>query len=126
MPDLALDLQGLPQGYNFRPEWEIAPREVRAMRERGEDFVLLDCRRPAEFALARIEGAELVPLQEAAARLEDLEDYRDRKIVVYCHLGVRSLQMASILRQQGFADVLSMVGGIELWSLDIDPTVPRY
>lgn len=121
-----LNPQGLPEDYNFRPEWEVTPRDVKAMRERGDDFVLIDCRKPNEFAIARIKGGELVPLQEIAARLPDLDEYKSRKLVVHCHRGVRSLQFTSILRQQGFVDVRSMAGGIDLWSIDIDPKVPRY
>ena len=121
-----LDPRGLPEGYNFRPEWEVTPRQVKAMRDCGEHFVLIDCRKPAEYAANRIEGSQLVPLQDIAARLPELEDYKDCKIVVHCHHGGRSLQFTTILRQQGFRDITSMAGGIDLWSIDIDPKVPRY
>ena len=67
-----------------------------------------------------------MPLQDIAARLPELEDYKDCKIVVHCHHGGRSLQFTTILRQQGFRDITSMAGGIDLWSIDIDPKVPRY
>lgn len=125
-PAPTLNPQGLPEGYALRPEWEVSPREVKAMRERGDNFLLLDCRTPGEFQVARIEGSKLVPLQQIAQHLPELDEHLNHKIIVTCHHGVRSLQMASILRQQGFKDVKSMAGGIDLWSLDIDPKVPRY
>jgi rhodanese-related sulfurtransferase len=90
------------------------------------DVVLIDCRTPQEYQVARIDGAQLVPLDQMMVRMEDLDEYRDRKIVVHCHHGMRSLQMTAVLRQHGFTDVKSMAGGIDLWSLDIDPSVPRY
>lgn len=123
---MPLDARGLPEGYALRAGWEVTPRQVRAMREAGEAVTLLDCRTPAEHATAAIDGATLVPLQEAQAHTAELAAIRDRKVVVFCHLGVRSLRMAAYLRQLGFADVVSMAGGIDLWSRDIDASVPRY
>lgn len=121
-----LDSRGLPPSYNLRPEWELTPRQVQAMREQAESFILVDCRTPAEFEVARIEGAELVPLQEMANREDHLEEWSDRKLVIYCHHGVRSLQMTAMLREQGFKDVWSMAGGIDLWARDLDPEMKRY
>ena len=126
MADTPLDEHGLPQGYTFRAEWEVTPRQVQAMSERGEDFVLLDCRTPGEAQTASLGADKLVPLQEASQRLNELTPHRDQPVVVHCHHGGRSLQMAALLRQQGFADVKSMAGGIDLWSRDVDPNVPRY
>jgi rhodanese-related sulfurtransferase len=121
-----LDDRGLPQGYRFNPDIEVTPRQVKAMRDAGEDCVLIDCRTPGEFELVRIEGATLVPLQEAAARVEELRPLAARKLIVHCHHGARSLQMTHFLRRAGFADVYSMAGGIDLWALDIDPGMARY
>ena len=121
-----LDKRGLPEGYAFREGWEVTPREVRRMLEAGEPFTFIDCRTPREYEAARIEGAKLVPLQALGERLEELEKHKGEKVVVHCHLGGRSLQMAAILRQQGFEDVTSMAGGIDLWSRDVDADVPRY
>ncbi len=122
----ALDSHGLPPGYNFRPEWEVTPRQVQAMRQQSEDFILIDCRNPAEFEVARIEGSELVPLREMANRTDHLEEWSDRKLVIHCHHGVRSLQMTAMLREQGFKNVWSMAGGIDLWAQDIEPGMRRY
>ena len=125
-PPPPLDAQGLPVGYRFREDWEITPRKVDAMVQNKEDFVLVDCRTPGEHEAARIEGAQLLPLQQIAEAIDELEDDRDKPIVVHCHHGGRSLQFTAVLRQQGFTDVKSMAGGIDLWSIDIDPAIPRY
>jgi len=122
-----LNDQGLPTGYNFRPDWEVTPRQVQAMREAGEDFTLIDCRTTGEYATAHIDGAELIPLQEMPQRVEELkEDLEGKKVVIHCHHGGRSLQAAMMLKSAGVADVTSMAGGIDLWSIDINPAVPRY
>lgn len=101
-----------------------------ARRARGEtDVLLLDCRREHEWRTARIEGSVLIPMNEVAMRLDEIEGpdgERDRPIVVHCHGGRRSLKVTALLRAAGFSDVRSMAGGIELWSIDIDPGVPRY
>jgi rhodanese-related sulfurtransferase len=89
-------------------------------------LVLIDCREPDEHALARIEGARLVPMSELASRLDELAAFRDQPLVVHCHHGGRSLTVARWLREQGFAQVQSMSGGIDAWSQTIDPAIPRY
>jgi len=121
-----LDDAGLPTGYPFQPAWEVTPRQVRQARTAGESLILIDCRTPAEHATARIEGAVLVPLQEFNARIGSLREHEDQRVVVFCHHGARSLQFTAALRREGFSDVHSMAGGIHLWSLDIDPSVPVY
>lgn len=132
-PPPELDSRGLPVGYAFQPEWETTPRQTRDMlRDRAAgkgDGVLLDCRREEEWNASRIDGAVLIPMDEIAMRLDELETAdggRDRPIVVQCHTGKRSLKVTAILRANGFTNVRSMAGGIELWSSDIDPKVPRY
>ena len=88
--------------------------------------LLLDCREPEEFAIARIEGARLIPMGEIPLRLAELDPWRDKPIVVHCNHGVRSLRVARFLREKGFAQACSMRGGIDAWSAEIDPKVPRY
>lgn len=118
---------GLPEGYQFHDDWEVTPRQVKAMLQQGgEDFLLIDCRTHKEHGIARIEGALLLPLQELSSRIAELEQHADKKIVVHCHHGIRSLRVATALRQQGFEGVMSMAGGIDVWSVDIDPTLARY
>ncbi len=124
--DAALNEHGLPGSYRPDPDWEVTPRQVRAWREAGEAVVLLDVRMPQEVAAAAVEGATLVPMGEVPARLPELEEYAEQRVVVMCHHGQRSMQVTAFLRQQGFEDVRSMAGGIDAWSLGVDPAVPRY
>ena len=126
MRPVVLDELGLPVGYPFQSAWEVAPRQVQAMRAAGEPFLMLDCRLAWEVEAARIEDASWIPMQALPDRLAELEDAAEGKVVVFCHAGVRSMRVAGFLREHGFADVWSMAGGIDLWSLGVDPSVPRY
>lgn len=90
----------------------------------GHDFLLLDCREEDEWGLCRIPGAKLMPMGEIAGRLQELDP--DKPVVVYCHHGVRSRQVALFLKQQEFDQVHSMTGGIDAWSRLIDSTIPTY
>jgi adenylyltransferase/sulfurtransferase len=103
---------------------EIGVREAAALRERSPEIVLLDVREPHEHAIARIDGAVLIPLRSLPERMNELD--RSRTIVVHCHHGVRSARAVELLRGAGFADSLSMRGGIDAWSQEIDSLVPRY
>ncbi len=101
--------------------------DVRALRERmnsSAPYILLDVREPFEFDLARIEGANLIPLGQLPARWQELD--REKEIFVFCHSGMRSAQAAEFLRSAGFDKVASVAGGIDAWSQEIDPDVPRY
>jgi rhodanese-related sulfurtransferase len=106
--------------------FEISPQEVRQHLQTGS-IALIDVREPHEYQTARIEGSELIPMRTIPARLTELEDRADAaRLVVYCHHGVRSLQVVNWLREQGVEACQSMAGGIDLWSQQIDPAVPRY
>lgn len=105
---------------------EIDVRGVKKLLDEGADFLLLDCREPDEFAIAKLESAMLIPMGEIPRRIAELEPVRDRRIVVHCHHGGRSLQVTQWLQQQGFAEVQNMAGGIDAWSKEIDPSVARY
>ena len=84
-------------------------------------------REPSEFQIARIEGAELIPMRTVPAELQKLEGYSDDgTLIVFCHHGVRSLQVVNWLREHDVAACQSMTGGIDRWSAEIDPAVPRY
>lgn len=87
---------------------------------------ILDVRSPQERSFARIEPSLFVPLYELSARMDELSDLQDKIVVVYCHHGVRSAYAANFLVQAGFTDVHNLEGGIDAWSLQIDPEVPRY
>ena len=105
-------------------ELEITPAEVKARLDRGEKLHLVDVREPWECDLCRIEGAKLVPLGSLAASLQSLPDVDE--VICYCHHGMRSLDAAAWLRFQGIEKTKSLAGGIERWSLEVDPKVPQY
>lgn len=125
----ALDAAGLPVGYPFKPEYEVTARRAREMLEGGA-AVLIDVRSKDEWDRARIEGAVLIPLGELESRLDEIAALSrargDAPVVAHCHLGGRSMKAALFLRQRGFDDAKSMAGGIDAWSLGVDPNVPRY
>ena len=91
-----------------------------------QPFLLLDVREPDEFERARIPTAQLIPLGELESRLDELREWKDRDIVVQCHLGGRSASACRILLANGFNRVENLDGGIEAWSLTVDSDVPRY
>lgn len=106
--------------------FEITPAEAKQKLDSGE-AVLVDVREAAEYQVAKIDGAELVPMNTVPQRLQHLEGLAGEKLlVIHCHHGMRSLSVVNWLRQQGVEQCVSMAGGIELWSVQVDPTVPRY
>ena len=104
---------------------EITPRELAARLSGGDDsFDLIDVREPYEWAIARIDGARLIPLGQVPKSLSSLD--KTREIVVMCRSGVRSADAVRFMQSQGFARVRNLAGGILRWSSDVDPRVPRY
>jgi rhodanese-related sulfurtransferase len=103
---------------------EITPAEMKERLDRGENFLLVDVREPWEHELCRIEGAKLIPMGSIPTNLQALDV--DEDVVCYCHHGMRSMDVAVWLRGQGVQRAKSLAGGIERWSLEIDPRVPRY
>ncbi len=102
----------------------MTPREVSARLERGDKFLFVDVREKWEYEASHIEGSVLVPLREIPAHLQRLETEAD--IVFFCHHGVRSMDAAAWLRSKGVAGARSMAGGIDRWTTEVDPLVPRY
>ncbi len=106
-------------------EFEITPREVKALLDQPVAFTLLDVREPWEFDLSRIAGSKLIPMGEVPNRAHQELD-PDEHIVVVCHHGVRSMSVTNWLRQQGFDSAQSLRGGIDAWSKEVDPRIPTY
>ena len=102
----------------------ISVHELKRKTETREAFELIDVREPFEYEIARIDGAKLIPLGEIADRTDELQ--REQPIVVHCHSGKRSAQAVRLLQQRGFSNVYNLEGGIDAWSDQIDPTVPKY
>ena len=103
---------------------EILPRDVKQRLDRGEKLLLVDVREPHEHALCQIEGAVLIPMGSIPTNLQRLDT--DEDVICFCHHGMRSMDVANWLRAQGVKSARSMSGGIDRWSVEIDPGVPRY
>jgi len=102
----------------------ITPRELKDRLDKGDKLFILDVREPWEYSMAKIEGSVLIPLGTLPQSLDQLD--RDAEIVAHCHHGMRSADAVGFLHQQGFKSVKNLVGGIDAWSIQVDPTVPRY
>jgi rhodanese-related sulfurtransferase len=107
-------------------DFEISPPDLASKLADGKpaDLVLLDVREPWEYATAKIEGSSLIPMGEIPARVQELDP--EAHIVTICHSGVRSMNVAVWLSNQGLEKVQSLRGGIDAWSREVDPQVPRY
>jgi rhodanese-related sulfurtransferase len=104
---------------------EITALEVKQLMDRGFPVRLIDVREPAEHDICRIDGATLMPMRSIPDHLKEL-DSEETAMVFYCHHGVRSMSVVEWLQRQGVENCRSMAGGIEVWSLEVDPAVPRY
>jgi len=102
----------------------VAGPEVKQRLDRGEKVVLLDVREQWEWDIARIDGATLIPLGQLETRKAELNPQDE--IVIYCHMGVRSLKALHYLQHHGFTNLKNLSGGIEAWSGTVDSSVPRY
>ena len=127
---VTIDLVEGPEGRGFKVENPNAPRmgelsvtELKTMLDDEEAFQLIDVRTPSEFDQARIAGATLL---DEAVYQQILELPRDPRLVFLCHHGPRGENAARQFISEGFSDVHNVVGGIDAWSLEIDPEVPRY
>jgi sulfur-carrier protein adenylyltransferase/sulfurtransferase len=102
---------------------EIAPRELKARLDRGDDLFILDVREPHEFQICNL-GGHLIPLGELSRRVNELDS--SREIVAHCRSGKRSAEAVEFLRSAGFRKVLNLKGGILAWSDEVDASVPKY
>jgi len=102
----------------------ISAEELKRKLDAHEAFELIDVREPFEYEIERIDGAKLIPLAEIGERTEELQ--HEQPIVVHCHSGKRSAQAVRLLQQRGFSNVYNLEGGIDAWSDQIDPSVPKY
>ena len=105
---------------------EISCQQTKELLDGENPPILIDCREQHEFDFCRIEGAVLIPLSEFQGRAEAMLHHIKQKAIIYCHHGVRSLHAVQYLHQQGYTNTLSMQGGIDVWSAQIDSAVERY
>ncbi len=102
---------------------QITVKELKRRIDAGENPYILDVREPWEYAIAQI-GGRLIPQNEVPQRIAEID--REREVIVHCHSGIRSQRVAEFLKQSGFPRVANLAGGINAWSVEIDPKVPKY
>lgn len=105
---------------------QIPAKLLARLLEEHTPVFLLDVRQPWEHDTAALPGSTLIPLDQLTERVDEVAPPPGALVVAYCHHGVRSLSAAAILEQAGHAQVASLAGGIDAWSLEIDPQVRRY
>lgn len=104
---------------------EIDVHSVKELHD-NQSIVLIDCRESDEYETAKIQGALLMPMSQWMQSVDKLSEFSDKRIVVHCHHGGRSLRVTNWLRENGFPQAQNMAGGIDAWSQQIDSTVPQY
>lgn len=102
----------------------ITVKELKAKQDAQEKFRLIDVREPDEYRICSIPGAELKPLGQIPQWMQGLD--KSEEIILQCHHGMRSQQACFFLAKNGFTKVKNLTGGIDAWSVQIDPSVPRY
>ena len=111
--------------YFNHPMRHFNPKDLKGYLDGAETApVLLDVREPWEFGICRIEGAHLLPMRNIPASLDQLDPQSE--IVVICHHGIRSRQVALYLEHQGFGNVVNLEGGMAAWARDVDPAMATY
>ena len=105
---------------------EVSCSDVHHRQTAGEKLMLLDCREAEEYEIASISNAHLLPMSVLIDRVGELAGLEEQAIIVYCHHGGRSAQVAQWLRDQGFSRSQSMDGGIDCWAEEIEPGMARY
>ncbi len=103
---------------------EVTSQDLKEALDKGEDICLVDVRWDWEFKAAQIPGSLHVPLTQILERQDEIP--KDKLVVLICHHGFRSMKACMLLLGQGYTQVTSLKGGIEDWSLTIDPTIPTY
>ena len=112
----------------FDPSWETTPREVKSNLDKKDDnFLVIDVREPHEWDITHIVGKDkLFPRDQWPQVAARLRGHENDTIAIHCRSGARSMQVAKILRDNGFANAKSMAGGILLWNKDVNPGGPQY
>ncbi len=106
------------------PIKSATPAEIKLRLDAGESLELIDVREHEELAIAAIPGARVFPMSQAATWIDHLPG--DRELVIVCHHGMRSMQVALALAARGHQNITNLTGGIDLWSTQVDPGIPRY
>lgn len=104
---------------------EITVSQLKDMQEAGKEFLLLDVRETFEYELTNIDG-QLIPLDQLPDRLNEIEAFKEKEVVVMCRSGSRSARACEYLLRSGFTQVKNLKGGINEWAREIDPGMPVY
>lgn len=126
---LEQDLLAVTQPIHSDPSqvpFEIDAMSAVQLLAEQPDAVMLDCRTHEEYAIARIDRAILIPMDEITSRSDQLEPFRDKPLIVHCHHGGRSQMVTQWLRKMGFSQARNLTGGIDAWSQLVDNSIPRY
>lgn len=102
---------------------ETTVQELKKKKEANDDFLLLDVRENFEYMVSNLDGKH-IPLGQLETRLKELEEYKNKEVIVMCRSGGRSSQVASLLRREGFDNAVNLKGGIKAWASEIDPSIP--
>jgi adenylyltransferase/sulfurtransferase len=105
-------------------EYEITPIELKRRLDSGDEIFILDVREPQEWEICRLDNTTLIPLGQLPNRMHELDSADD--IVVHCKVGARSGEAVQLLKNAGFRKIKNLVGGIDQWTIDVDPSLPRY
>jgi rhodanese-related sulfurtransferase len=106
---------------------QIDAPTLAAELQSGRSLLLLDVREPWEFDVAKIEGAINIPMSSIPNAVDDIrERLGDDELVVICHHGMRSMQVARFLAANGFDRLINLSGGVDAWSRLVDQRVPSY
>jgi rhodanese-related sulfurtransferase len=106
------------------PEPRIIPVELAELLRSGAAVEVLDVREAAELAICSLAGARHTPMSEFPEHAAAMD--RDADYIVVCHHGMRSARVAEWMRTQGFTRVRDLVGGVDAWALEVDPSMARY
>jgi adenylyltransferase/sulfurtransferase len=105
-------------------DYEIAVKELKRLLDKETHVNLIDVREPHEHELCHINGSRLIPAGQIPNRVIEFDPAEE--YIFYCHVGERSGWAVSFLRQLGFKKVKNVLGGVDAWAVEIDPTMPRY
>ncbi len=103
---------------------ELSVQELKAKMDRNEDFQLIDVREVSEHEYCSITGAQLIPMGEILARINEVD--KTKEVIIHCKSGGRSGAIVNALMARGFSNVINLRGGILAWSQEIDPSIPTY
>lgn len=102
----------------------MSPEELKEKIDQNEDLILLDVREPHEVAICQISNSLHIPMMEIPNHLDELP--HDKPIVIYCHLGIRSVTTIRYLMERNYNNIYNLDGGIENWAITVEPGMSRY